>query len=413
MYSKNNNSSTVIKKYGELVTVSVVLRNSKTYQVTFARKTLSFKTNETECHRIAKSIAHDLDTGNLSLDDLKPLSSKEIIALYQKEKSKAKLTLIESITQTTDNRNIKDIWEKYKRLACNYLAKTTVKNEFKKVDLLLEKLTDNELLLCNIDNLGNVCIKHYSVGSLKRIFESLQVALNVVINNKPIGTKKAYPNDYKLTNQLPKQQKNKTTKKFYKPVEIQAILNAFKNFVQKDKDTTNNGSNYYYPFTLFCTLTGCRPSEVVALRFTDIKISKGKVQVLINKAYSKGVLNNHTKNYKVRLIPLNPKLATFMINYCIGKNKNDLVFPSVEGNYLDHDNYNQRHFKPIVQELVNSGKLKEYLSPYHLRHSFATNMLRQGVDIATIAGLLGDNIQTIINHYIGSDYENANLPDIY
>jgi hypothetical protein len=40
-------------------------------------------------------------------------------------------------------------------------------------------------------------------------------------------------------------------------------------------------------------------------------------------------------------------------------------------------------------------------------------MIKKGVDIATIAGLLGDNIQTIINNYIGSDYENANLPDIY
>ena len=115
----------------------------------------------------------------------------------------------------------------------------------------------------------------------------------------------------------------------------------------------------------------------------------------------------------MRLIPLNPRLAEFMKNYLLNKSKDDLVFPSMKGKYLHQENYARRHYKPIVKELVKEGKIREYLPPYHLRHSFATNMLRQGVDIATVAGLIGDNVQTVINHYIGSDYENADLPDIY
>jgi site-specific recombinase XerD len=159
-------------------------------------------------------------------------------------------------------------------------------------------------------------------------------------------------------------------------------------------------------------MTGVRPSEAIALKASDLKVSQGKMQVIINKAFVKGILNNHTKNYKIRIIPLSPKLQEMLKEYLIAHDYN-LLFPSINGGYLDSQNFNKRHFKPIVLDLVKQGKIEQYLRPYCLRHSYATNMIKKGVDIATIAGLLGDNIQTIINNYIGSDYENANLPDIY
>jgi integrase len=40
------------------------------------------------------------------------------------------------------------------------------------------------------------------------------------------------------------------------------------------------------------------------------------------------------------------------------------------------------------------------LSPHCLRHTYATNLLAKGMDIRTVAALLGDNAKTVINTYI-------------
>lgn len=403
MTNQNYKSSQILKSFGDRIKINVSLRYGISYQVIFyiegKKKTLSFNLNEPEAYRVAKALAYDIDNGKVHLNDLISLVPKDIINLYQQEKDKTKLTIIESINKQS-NLNLKDIWEDYKALAVNKTAKTTQLISWRNTDNLLNKLTDDETNLINLDKLGNTCLKYYSIAYVYRCFNDLQSALNVIINSKQLGSKKSLSNDFNLTNQLPKEQKSKI--EYYKPHEVNYILESFKHCE----------SSYYYNYVFFCAMTGVRPSEAIALKASDLKVSQGKMQVIINKAFVKGILNNHTKNYKIRIIPLSPKLQEMLKEYLIAHDYN-LLFPSINGGYLDSQNFNKRHFKPIVLDLVKQGKIEQYLRPYCLRHSYATNMIKKGVDIATIAGLLGDNIQTIINNYIGSDYENANLPDIY
>jgi integrase len=409
-YSKNRavminhyKSSRIIRSFGDRIKINVILRNGNSFQVIFyiskQKKTLSFNKNETEAYRIAKALAYDLDNGKVELLDLKPLQPKEIINLYQQEKDKTKLTIIQSINKQS-NLNLKDIWQQYKTLAINKTAKTTQITAWKNTDNLLSKLSDDETNLSNIDKLGNTCLKYYSISFVRRCFNDLQSALNVIVNSKTLGSKKSLNNDFNLTKQLPKEQKSKI--EYYKQNEVIEILEYLK----------HSPSSYYYNYTVFCAMTGVRPSEAIALIASDIKVSQGKMQVIINKAFVKGVLNPHTKNYKIRIIPLSQKLIEIMTEY-LKHLDSHLLFPSIEGGYLDSQNFNRRHFKPLVLDLVSQGKIDKYLRPYCLRHSYATNLIRNGVDISTIAGLLGDNIQTVIENYIASDYENAQLPDIY
>ncbi len=403
MDTQDYKSFQIIKSYGDLIKINVSLRNQSSYQVVFyvlgKKKSISFNKNETEAHRIAKAISYDLDTGNLTLDDIKPLSGKDILALYQQQ-NKTKLTIIQSLQNIKVEMDIKQIWEEYKIIAINKVAKSTQAISWHNTDNLLSKLSEEERKLSNLDKLANHCLKYYSISTVRRCFEDLQSALNVIVNKKPLGSTKALQSDFCLVDKLPKKQKAKI--QYYKPDEVNEILQAFK----------DSESSYYYNYLFFCAMTGVRPSEAVALRVPDIKVSQQKVQVVINKAFSGNVLNFHTKNYKIRIIPCNQKLADFLIDY-LANHEEDLFFPSKSGSFMDKVKFNRRHFKPIVLELVEKGKVEQYLRPYCLRHSFATNMLRKGVDIATVAGLLGDTIQTVIDNYIGSDYENADLPDIY
>jgi integrase len=78
------------------------------------------------------------------------------------------------------------------------------------------------------------------------------------------------------------------------------------------------------------------------------------MQVIINKAFVKGILNNHTKNYKIRIIPLSPKLQEMLTGYLISHDHN-LLFPSINGGYLDSQNFNRRHFKPNSIRLSKTG----------------------------------------------------------
>jgi integrase len=90
----------------------------------------------------------------------------------------------------------------------------------------------------------------------------------------------------------------------------------------------------------------------------------------------------------------------------------DLLFPSFKGKYLDLNNFTQRIFTPIIKQLVELGEIENQLPTYHLRHTFITQMIRKGVDIATIANLVGNSPETILSNYLGAD-KGITLPNLF
>jgi site-specific recombinase XerD len=87
------------------------------------------------------------------------------------------------------------------------------------------------------------------------------------------------------------------------------------------------------------------------------------------------------------------------------------VFPSPEGTYINQHNFGERYWKAIVKKLVVAGKVGEYLPTYNLRHSWITRMLRDGLDIATVAKLAGNKPDTIMKHYLAAKTQDLVLPE--
>ena len=61
----------------------------------------------------------------------------------------------------------------------------------------------------------------------------------------------------------------------------------------------------------------------------------------------------------------------------------------------------------LIIELALAGRNTNYekgschiTSIHDLRHTYATKLLSNGVDIKTVSALLGDSIQTVLNTYV-------------
>jgi integrase len=77
----------------------------------------------------------------------------------------------------------------------------------------------------------------------------------------------------------------------------------------------------------------------------------------------------------------------------------------------EHNDFRRRAYSTVIKGLVKDGKVHKYLKPYCLRHSFITRLVREGVDIATIAALSGNSTEVILDSYLASRKE-FDLPEL-
>lgn len=348
-----------------------------------------------KANEINTDIAGDKVTGLYSCFD-------ETLVKYDPNRQSVALEVVEKEKEPT----IKELWEQYKEKQKGIAAQTTQLSIWKEIDNLLAKLSNNALLLKNIDSFGKECLKKSALSCVHRYFQSIQPALRLEKGYEQIQLKKQLP-------KLPKK-----TIEWFEPKEVNAILDAIKNNrFQADRSCFKH--SFYYPYAAFCAYTGCRPEEVIALTWNDLRWNedKTKCSVKINKAYSKGILKHETKNHVIRIFPLASNLVKILkkwIDEC-PKTQNNLVFPSPKGFYMKQDNYGRRLWKPITTKLVKAGLIEKHLPPYNLRHSFVTNLhYNHHVSFAVIAGLIGDRVETVIKNYTGlKPFDAGEMPNIY
>ncbi|MCF8012151.1 MAG: tyrosine-type recombinase/integrase [Clostridiales bacterium] len=136
----------------------------------------------------------------------------------------------------------------------------------------------------------------------------------------------------------------------------------------------------YRDAALVRVLLGCglRVSEAVTLKIKDLVLDDRKGKIIIRRG----------KGNKWREVPV-PVSTRKVIKEWLAKHKEKYpgctwVFPNRFGNYIS-----TRYVELLVEELARRANLK--CSPHVLRHTCATNMLRAGVDLVTVAEILGHN----------------------
>lgn len=239
-----------------------------------------------------------------------------------------------------------------------------------------------------------------------------------------------------MTLRLPKlENKKKNIKHVYTQDEIDKILTRFK-----------NNDVFTCAFLTSC-YTGMRTGEVCALTWNDIDLKNGIIHIKHNvydkkkdekgkwylgstktetgdrKVYISNTLLNALKNYKRKQSYLKKvygskyhyyhleevknsygKIVEYRIveneNHLLTLNTLNLVFTKENGLYSGTD-ITRYPYKIIHQELgIKNCRF------YDLRGSYATRILKNGVEIRDVADILGHkNIETTENYYISSSNE--------
>lgn len=123
---------------------------------------------------------------------------------------------------------------------------------------------------------------------------------------------------------------------------------------------------------------GLRVSEVVNLRVKDLDLEELTIHI------------KQAKGKKDRITIFPEKLKTNIQNLIAGKDKNYLVFSSERGGKLT-----TRTAQKVFKKSLKKAKIKKDATFHSLRHSFATHLLENGVDVRYVQELLGhQNIRT-------------------
>ena len=308
-----------------------------------------------------------------------------------------------ALAKSKNETNLLKIWEAYKKIKAQSTSESTKKREWRRVDKLLLKVDKKLLQLDKAEEFINLLLSEYSVGTLNPRLRILYAAINTLVKQQLISA-----NPYLQIHSPYKKKKSKP--ECFEIDEIKAIIAAFESDEFKPLESPYSHS-YYTPLVQFLALTGCRPSEAHALTWDDIKRKNGKTFVRFNKAFTNNLLINNTKTHEVRLFLCNKQMIALIASLPKIKNDFNLLFPSVGLTYVNQNNFRRRYWQPVVKGLVKQGKINKYLKPYCLRHSFITRMVREGVDIATVASLSGNSPQIIMTNYLVSN-NNFDLPEL-
>lgn len=166
-------------------------------------------------------------------------------------------------------------------------------------------------------------------------------------------------------------------------VEIERIINSIENRKHKLIIALSYGA-------------GLRISEAQNLRVCDINIDELTIHI------------KESKGKKDRITVLSQKLLVDLQKLIALKNANELVFESERGGKLS-----TRSLQKVFESGLEKSGIKKPATFHSLRHSFATHLLENGVDIRYVQELLGhSNIRTtqIYTHVTNPSLRNIKSP---
>lgn len=124
--------------------------------------------------------------------------------------------------------------------------------------------------------------------------------------------------------------------------------------------------------------TGVRVSELVNIKLSDIDFSEKTIRIhgkgnkerfVFYGEYCEEALNLYINNLRRKLVD---------------KNNNEFLFLNKYGGKIS-----DRSIRNIINTIIKETSIKMNIHPHTLRHTFATHLLSQGIDLKSVQFLLG------------------------
>ena len=173
----------------------------------------------------------------------------------------------------------------------------------------------------------------------------------------------------------------------------------------------STGKPRYKYGNILCLIlyTGLRGGELCSLKWEDINFDKKQIRVDSNTiaVYDydeendtksrKVIEQTSTKNSKVRIVPLNKKAIEIL-------NAQRKLVGGLDMDYIisgDNEAVEVGNVTNCYENICKGAKIKNALGVHTLRHTFASNAIRKGVDIKVISEILGHSSVTFTyNTYV-------------
>ena len=144
---------------------------------------------------------------------------------------------------------------------------------------------------------------------------------------------------------------------------------------------------------VFAVETGLRPSEWSALENRHVD-SRGGV-VSVRQTIVDGRVKEYGKTSRSRRdVPLTARALAALPDEFLDRDST-LLFPALSGVHLDLDNWRRRAWRPAVF----AAGLDRRLTPYAMRHTYASFALDAGISIFELARLMGTSVRVIDDTY--------------
>ena len=152
--------------------------------------------------------------------------------------------------------------------------------------------------------------------------------------------------------------------------------NEFEDLVSACDETSLGLRNRMILELLFAT--GIRVSEAVNIKLSDIDFKNCEIKIC-------------GKGKKTRIVYFNRVCQKIMSEYVLNARKELVKDKKCEYLLVNHlgNKITRRGIADILDKLILKSSIKHKISPHTLRHTFATLMLNEGMDIREVEELLG------------------------
>ena len=256
----------------------------------------------------------------------------------------------------------------------------------------------NALTSNDVQKMINTIISEKSYSTAKKAYNNLNACMELGVQRGEIL--KNPVKGVKLPSSKVKERKEITA---YSPEEIAAI-------VEEAKRTYKNGAPVYrYGYLIILILnTGIREGEPLYLKWKDVDLEKRHIYIYGNVVEVKNRVEDAESSYvlleqdtpktdkSTRYIPLNDNAVDALENLRkIIKDKERVIATK------NHTITSPRKVYKTMECILKKCGITDKENLVHaLRHTFATTLIRNGVDIKAVSEILGhEDVSTTLNTY--------------